>query len=339
MSPPPSPSTADPRVPVSLLAGFLGSGKTTLLNRILSEEHGQRCAVIVNEFGDVPIDGQLVVGARDELVELANGCICCTVRGDLLDTLAALVRGRDRRLLPTTRFERVIIEASGLASPGPAAATLHMPELSDALRLDGIVTVANAADVISQLAKYPEAAEQLAFADRILLNHQDRCSPEQLKAAEAAVRACNADVPMQLTTRAEVDVASLFDLGDGGAQPHAPMPLLEAAEQRLETGGHAAHTAGMVSLTLESEFPLRMEELKFWIGFVGERRGQDLLRAKGVMRCVDKAHPVVLQVVGRWFEIGEDPRLAMPSLSRLQLIGRDLDRQELERGWLACTAP
>lgn len=325
------PDVGDPRVPVTLLAGFLGSGKTTLLNRILSEEHGQKCAVIVNEFGDVPIDGQLVVGARDELVELANGCVCCTVRGDLLDTLAALARGRKNRLLPSTRFDRIIIEASGLASPGPAAATMHMPDVVADLRMDGIVTLVHAAAIREQLKMHPEASEQLAYADLILLNHRDRCDGRELAEAQAAIRACNASAPLTVTERSAVDIVSLFGLGE--RDPQLPPPHGAHAGD-----GHAPHTQGMVSLSLQSEGPLRMEELKYWIGFLGERRGQELMRAKGILRCVDKKHPVVVQVVGRWLEIGEDVRLQMPEVSRLQLIGRNLDRGELERGWSACCA-
>jgi G3E family GTPase len=329
-------TAADPRIPVTLLAGFLGSGKTTLLNRILSEQHGQRCAVIVNEFGDVPIDGQLVVGARDELVELANGCLCCTVRGDLLDTLAALVRGRKNRVLPATRFDRIVIEASGLASPGPAAATMHMPDLVGDLRMDGIVTLAHAGGIAEQIEKYPEAGEQLAFADLILLNHRDRCDSGELGRAEQAIRACNESAPLSVTERAAVDIASLFGLGDHGGGERSDHFASTTSSDAGE--GHVPHTQGMASLTLESRWPLRMEELKYWIGFLGERRGQELMRAKGVLRCVDKQHPVVVQVVGRWFEIGEDARLEMPEISRLQLIGRHLDRAELDRGWEACVA-
>ncbi|MDG2150563.1 MAG: GTP-binding protein [Planctomycetota bacterium] len=323
MSAPRAKATKDLRVPVTLLAGFLGSGKTTLLNRILDGKHGQKCAVIVNEFGDVPIDGQLVVGAKDELVELANGCVCCTVRGDLLDTLAWLVRGRKKRL------DRIVIEASGLASPGPAAATMHMPDLIADLRLDGIVTLAHGAGVADQIMKHPEAGEQLAFADLIVLNHCDRCDASELARAEAAIRACNEAAPLVRTERAAVDIDSLFGLGEEGKELRlATFPSGEIP--------HAEHTQGMLSLTLESHDLLRMEELKYWVGFLGERRDQELMRAKGVLRCVGKQSPVVVQVVGRWLEMGEDKRLPMPSVSRLQLIGRNLDRGELERGWVAC---
>jgi G3E family GTPase len=179
------------RLPVTLLAGFLGSGKTTLANRILSEQHNQRIAVIVNEFGDVGIDGSLVVGVKDNIVELNNGCICCTVRNDLAETLRDLMERREQ-FARTEPFERVLIEASGMASPGPAVQTLLMDrKLSTQFRLDGVITMAHAQHIVAQLQEHPEASEQVGYADRIILNHCDQSTPEALEAAASALRACN----------------------------------------------------------------------------------------------------------------------------------------------------
>ena len=199
------------RIPVTLLSGFLGSGKTTLANRILTEQHNQRVAVIVNEFGDVGIDGSLVVSSEDNVVELSNGCICCTVRNDLAETLRDLLQRRDQAS-QTAPFERVLIEASGMASPGPAVQTLLVdPQLSSNFQLDGVITMAHAQHIARQLGEHPEASDQVGYADRIVINHCDQCEPSEVEAAETAIRACNSDAEVMRSTRAEVDIASLLD--------------------------------------------------------------------------------------------------------------------------------
>src|SRR5499426_1305859 len=201
---------ADP-VPVTLLVGFLGSGKTTLANRILSAQHGQRIAVIVNEFGDVGIDGQLIVGVDDNIVELSNGCLCCTVQGDLADTLRQLVVRR-RQTGAAKPFERIVIEASGLASPGPVLQGMLVdPALHGQVQIDGVITIAHAKHIVQQLADHPEASEQVAYADHIILNHCDQCEGDELAAAEAAIHTCNQQADIERATRAEVDVLQLLN--------------------------------------------------------------------------------------------------------------------------------
>src|SRR5215467_3117528 len=202
--------TADP-VPVTLLVGFLGSGKTTLANRILSAQHDQRIAVIVNEFGDVGIDGRLIVGVDDNIVELSNGCLCCTVQGDLADTLRQLVVRR-RQTVDATPFERIVIEASGLASPGPVLQGILVdPALNAHVQIDGVITMAHAKHIVQQLANHPEASEQVAYADHIIVNHCDQCDNDTLTAAEAALHTCNPQANIERTTRAEVDVVRLLN--------------------------------------------------------------------------------------------------------------------------------
>src|SRR5689334_16348400 len=171
-------SVTPSRVPVTVLTGFLGSGKPTLLNRILSEKHGKRIAVIENEFGEVGVDSELVIGAEEELFETNNGCICCTVRGDLIRILGSLMKRRDR-------FDYVLIETTGLADPGPVALTFFADdEMKSRLALDGIVTVVDAKHV-SQHWNDKEVKEQLAFADVVLLNKTDLVTPEEADALEA----------------------------------------------------------------------------------------------------------------------------------------------------------
>src|SRR5262245_58274158 len=202
--------TAEP-VPVTLLVGFLGSGKTTLATRILSEQHDQRIAVIVNEFGDVGIDGQLIVGVDDNVVELSNGCLCCTVQGDLADTLQQLLVRR-RQTVDTKPFERILIEASGLASPGPVLQRMLVePSLHAQVQVDGVITMAHAKHIVQQLADNAEASEQVAYADHVILNHCDQCEGDELAAAEAAIHACNQQADIERTTRAAVDVVRVLD--------------------------------------------------------------------------------------------------------------------------------
>jgi len=323
-------STPAQRTPLTLLAGFLGSGKTTLVNRILARPDAEPVAVVVNEFGDLSIDGSLVVGADEELIELANGCVCCTVRGDLQASLLDLLERRRRRLFKKARFARVLVEASGLASPGPVAQTLVItPELEAELRLDGIVTLAHAALLPEQLGAYPEVADQLGYADLVLLNHADRCDPVALERARAAVRSINPHAALQACERAEVEVEGLLSLR-----------TTEARHWQLQSQGEHEHEhvhSDVGAVALRSEEPLDLHRLKMWLQLIASRRDQPCLRLKGVLRCADHGPPVIVQAVHQWLELGPGEGDA-PSESRLVLIGRGLEREQLERGFASCLA-
>src|SRR6266571_4664518 len=277
---------ADP-VPVTLLVGFLGSGKTTLANRILSEQHDQRIAVIVNEFGDVGIDGRLIVGVEDNVIELSNGCLCCTVQGDLADTLRQLLVRR-RQTIDAKPFERIVIEASGLASPGPVLQGMLVdPALHAQVQVDGVITMAHAKHIVQQLADHREASEQVAYADHIIVNHCDQCEGAELAAAEAAIHACNQQADIEPATRAEVDVVRLLNKQTWDS---------ERVKEALENGvlccdhGHAhghdhIHTQGVGSLALRAGAPMDLHRLTRWLLSVSTRRSHELMRWKATLTC------------------------------------------------------
>src|SRR4028119_147183 len=193
------------KIPVTVLTGYLGAGKTTLLNRILSEPHGKKYAVIVNEFGEIGIDNDLVVGADEEVFEMNNGCICCTVRGDLIRILDGLMKRKGK-------FDAVIVETTGLADPAPVAQTFFMDQdVSDAARLDAVVTVADAKWLSERLKDAPEAKNQIAFADVIVLNKIDLVGLEDLDAVEARIRAINPYARIHRTQNAAVPLSEVLD--------------------------------------------------------------------------------------------------------------------------------
>ena len=328
-----SPRESEP-IPVTLLAGFLGSGKTTLLNRILTAPHGRRVVVVVNEFGDTNIDADLIVGGDEDLVQLQGGCLCCTVREDLRTSLHGLLERRNKGWFRRLKFDQVVIEASGLASPGPAIQTLLVDaELARGMRPAGVVTLAHAGHIEHQLQEHPEVAEQMAYADHILLNHCDGMAEDELSAAQDAIALCNAQAPVQRSEHAEVDIVPLLDLDPLGSPP-------ESMAQDCGDGActHSHHSSGVGTITLRCSAPLDGEALRLWLEFLSRRRGHELLRAKGIMRLEGKSELYSLQGIYQWLELSPLQARTQPKPSEqsvLVLIGRDLDRAELERGWQA----
>jgi G3E family GTPase len=328
--------TADP-VPVTLLVGFLGSGKTTLANRILSAQHDQRIAVIVNEFGDVGIDGRLIVGVDDNIVELSNGCLCCTVQGDLADTLRQLLVRR-RQAIDAKPFERIVIEASGLASPGPVLQGMLVdPSLHAHVQVDGVITMAHAKHIVQQLADHPEASEQVAYADHIIVNHCDQCEDDELAAAEAALYACNQQADIERATRAEIDVVRVLNKQTWDSA-RVQAALTHGALGRDHDHAHEhehLHTQGVGTLALHAEAPMDLQRLTRWLLDLSTRMGHELMRLKGILNCQSHDHAVVLQGVYQWLEVRQEAG-EPPAASILVLIGRNLDTEELRRAWADC---
>lgn len=238
-------AAVDMRTPVTVLTGFLGSGKTTLLNRILTEQHGKRIAVIENEFGEIGVDQELVINADEEIFEMNNGCICCTVRGDLIRILGTLMKRKDR-------FDRILIETTGLADPGPVAQTFFVDEdLRHQVRLDGIVTLVDARHVWQHIDDAPEVREQIAFADVIVINKIDLVTPEDLERLEARIRSMNAAARLYRTQQAAVDLAAVLDIGGFDlARALEIDPAFMEPEYPFEWGGVYRLAAGTYRLAV-----------------------------------------------------------------------------------------
>ncbi len=341
-------TAVDARIPVTVLTGYLGAGKTTLLNRILSEDHGRRYAVIVNEFGEIGIDGDLIVGSDDELFEMNNGCICCTVRGDLIRTLHDLLNRRDRpcaALDGSARpFDAIIVETTGLADPGPVVQTFFVdPFLQSRTRLDSVTTLVDARHIALRLLDSREALEQIAFADQIVLNKTDLANEDELVRIEARLRQLNPLAPIHRTQRSAVELALVLDRGGFDL---ARIALLAPQHVHGEHRGHDhgdepghVHDADIQSVSLSSDLAMDAAKISTWLKALLAKQGQHILRAKGIVDVLGEERRLVFQSVhmlleGDW----QRPwRAGETRCSRMVFIGRHLNAQSLRAGFEGCT--
>ncbi len=351
-----SPETTD-KIRMTVLTGYLGAGKTTLLNRILSEPHGKKFAVIVNEFGEIGIDNDLVVNADEEVFEMNNGCICCTVRGDLVRIIDGLMRRKGK-------FDAIIVETTGLADPAPVAQTFFMDEQVGAkTKLDAVVTVADAKWLKDRLKDAPEAKNQIAFADVILINKTDLVAPEELREIEARIRAINPYATLHRTERAKVGIDAVlgrnaFDLDrildiepkfleadDHDHDHHHHDGHHHGHDHHHDSEGHGHglkhyHDEDMQSVSIASDRPLNPDKFFPWVQDLVAKEGPNILRCKGILSFKDDPERFVFQGVHmildgdhqRPWKDGEE------RLSRIVFIGRNLPEDAIRKGFEACVA-
>ena len=356
-------SDAAAQIPVTVLTGYLGAGKTTLLNRILSEPHGKRYAVIVNEFGEIGIDNDLIVESDEEIYEMNNGCICCTVRGDLIRVVEGLMRRPGR-------FDAIVVETTGLADPAPVAQTFFMDEdVRARTRLDAVVAMVDARHLPLRLKDSREAEDQIAFADVVVLNKTDLVSPEELETVERTVRAINPSARIHRAERAAVPLEAVLDRGafdlsralendphflDHDDPEHVCGPACDHHRHDHDHGHHHhdhdhhhhdhAAPAEIHDHTIES-VSLRagpMDPKKFfpWVEKITQLDGPNILRLKGIIAFVGDKDRYVVQGIHMLVE-GDHQRAwkdGETRESRMVFIGRNLDREKLERTFKACEA-
>jgi len=346
------------QTPVTVLTGYLGAGKTTLLNRILSEPHGKKYAVIVNEFGEIGIDNDLIVGADEEVFEMNNGCVCCTVRGDLIRVVQGLMKRQTRG---GGGFDGIVIETTGLADPGPVAQTFFVDEEVRAkAKLDSVTTVVDAKHILLRLSDSREAAEQIAFADQIVLNKTDLVSEGDLALIEARLRRLNPLAPIHRATRSDVPLEAI--LGRGGfdldriltLEPEFLNPAHgepghvhdDHCDDHDHDHGHEHHHHDHehdddikgVALTLDQ--PVDAQRITAWLNDLLARQGPDILRAKGILHVKGDDRRLVFQAVHMILEgdFQRDWKAGEDRTSRMVFIGRNLDEALLRVGFQSCAA-
>ncbi len=350
-------------IPVTVLTGFLGAGKTTLLNHLLTQNHGYKCAIIINEFGEISIDNQLVVGVDEEILELNNGCLCCRVRGDLIKSLEGLLQKQKR-------FDYVLIETTGLADPSPVVHTFKASDLADRMRLDGVITVVDARHLEKELNDAPEPMQQIAFADVILLNKTDLVSPDELEKVEARIRKINSLATLHRTTNSKIEPAKIFNLKARELTANFVMPeavththshdhdhdhKCDADCDHDHEHGHAHdhghahhhpdhehghHDDSVSSFYLSDDRPLDLKKVEAWLTEIMRDIGANMYRSKGILQIQGQAKRVVFQGVQTLFDAKPDRlwKVGEKKVSQLVFIGKDLDEAKIRRGFAGCIA-
>jgi len=336
---------SDGRIPCSVLTGFLGSGKTTLLNHILEANHGRRIAVIENEFGEVGIDDKLVRGgsvADDEetIIELNNGCICCTIRGDLIVGLRKLI---DNSMKNGKKLDGVLIETTGLADPAPVAQTFFADDfVNENMRLDGILTLVDAKHIIQHLDDEKpegvenEAVEQIAFADRILLNKCDLVDSEaELEEIEKRIHAINEKVPIKRTTNSNVEMDYVM-----GIKGFSLDNVIEMDEAFLDDSHDHQHDERVSSVGIDVPGEVIQQKLNEWISDLLKEKGVDIFRSKGILAVKGMKQKFVFQAIHMLFANSMEGSWAPDEEKRCKMvfIGKNLNREELTNGFMKCMA-
>jgi G3E family GTPase len=320
-------------IPVTILTGFLGAGKTTLLNRILNERHGEKIAVIENEFGETGVDNEILVKDKQEqIVEMNNGCLCCTVRGDLVRILGDLAKKKKQGKL---KFDRVIIETTGLANPGPVAQTFFMDEkIHDQYLLDAVVTVVDAKHADKQLDEHDEARRQVGFADRILLSKTDLVEDAGVEGLMQRLRQMNPRALQKKVHMGETDIKELIDIR--GFNLNAALEV----DPEFLTSDYHEHDDDVTSFVWKDPRPMQMEKIETFLSLMVQNYGEDLLRYKGVLNIQGEPRRMIFQGVhmlmggspGKEWAPGETRESVMV------FIGRKIPRRLFEEGLAYCVA-
>lgn len=323
------------KIPVTILTGFLGAGKTTFVNYLLHQNHGHRLAIIENEFGEVGIDGGLVKRSEEQVVEMMNGCICCTVREDLVGVFDNLWTMREK-------FDAILIETTGLADPAPVAQTFFAhPEVEQRFKLDAIITFVDCKHIITHLDQKKaegvenEAVEQVAFADRLILNKTDLVSAEELKVVKTRLAAINAAATMIESQNSVVPVASVLNIGAFDLEK-----TLEMDAEFLDVDAEHKHDSTVSSVGICIDGELRFGQFQTWMQNLLRTKGEEIYRSKGVLAIVGSDQKHVFQGVHMMLDFdtveGQDWKIGETRTNRLCFIGQGLDRKELQDGLQAC---
>ena len=337
--------SVDERIPITLLTGFLGAGKTTLVNRLLSAPNAGKIAVIVNEFGEIGIDGDLIARANEDMLELTNGCICCAAQGDLMDGLNRLFLRKIGLAEPQVDFDKIVIETTGIADPSPLARLFYTDmKLDLTFRLDAVLTVVDLKHVTGQIARSPEAQKQIAIADKLIFNKRDLVDGEQFTDAVAAVERLNPFSVKEVTTHGALPVDRLLDLDLFEPKRRDDMVGAWIGADRPDTADHArddhVHTPGVGAVCLQTREPLEWNALLRFFLELTEEKGEDLFRVKGMVHFQNVEKPVIIQGVQATFSPPTYAE-AWPRgevATRIVVIGRDLDRASMEARFAACVA-
>ncbi len=322
----------DQMVPVTILTGFLGSGKTTLLNRILKEDHGHKIAVIENEFGEVGVDSEIIEKTDESIVEMNNGCICCTVRGDLIKILGTL---KDKRNSGELKFDRVVIETTGMADPGPVAQTFFTDEdIGNYYLLDSILTVVDAKHAQKQLDEFHEAQEQVGFADRILMSKTDLVSEDDAQKLSERIRRMNPRAPVKKVHFGNAPIGEVLDIR--GFNLNAILEL----DPEFLTDTHHEHHDEVESFVFRSDKPFDGDKLEQFLSGMIQVYGPDLLRYKGVLWMKGKPNRVVFQGVHMMMggDMGKPWAKGEKKSSTLVFIGKKLPKDLFLAGLEQCLA-
>ncbi len=325
----------------TILTGFLGAGKTTLLHHLLSAQHDQKLAVIVNELGEIGIDGSLVLDdVPDRILEMNNGCVCCEVREDLVTAIQQLLEARQSGSI---QFDHIVMETTGIARPAPIVETLHSPALKKLLRLNGIITVVDAFHITSQLDEFPEAQEQIGVADYVLLNKSDLQESDALTQIEQRITTINPYAAIQRSNQCQVETKTLFDLNNKvirGIDTEFKISFTPLQDSPIDLNTSANHLAHIKSLSIEINKPLQQELLLDWFSFLIMRYEERLLRFKGILDFTGQNQRTVFQGIHSLFEAKTDRpwREDEQRHSRFVFIGRDLPEGDIRSGINACIA-